>query len=165
MDNTLTIISVIGSLASIAAALWAWQQARLSNDAADRSESIKEQLINHKKTSDLVELETLLNATRRTFTKYGSENSDNLLGFNQNEDAKTALEFIHKLITLRDYFFSPEGNTAEETFDKINHQIDAFKNAKDSAEISVHGKLILNSIVIFSPYINRELAEQREQVS
>lgn len=162
MEVAMAVLTVVGTLASFYGARIAWKQAGISKSAAELAGRIKEQLINHRRTSELSELQVHIESTKRTFLKYGSAKPSSLTGINHSADAEVALEFIHKLKSLRDYFSAPEGNAADDAFDEINAELGKFKSAKNSKEISDVGESILNKVVMFSPILKKELTEQKE---
>ncbi len=162
MEVAMAVLTVVGTLASFYGARIAWKQAGISKSAAELAGRIKEQLINHRRTSELSELQVHIESTKRTFLKYGSAKPSSLTGINHSADAEVALEFIHKLKSLRDYFSAPEGNAADDAFDEINAELGKFKSAKNSKEISGVGESILNKVVMFSPILKKELTEQKE---
>ena len=162
MDIAMAVLSVVGTLASFYGAWVAWKQAGISKSAAELAARIKEQLVNHRRTSELSELQVHLESTKRTFLKYGSAKPSSLTGINHNADTEVALEFIHKLKSLRDYFSAPEGNAADDAFDEINADLGKFKSARSSKDISDIGGSILNKVVTFSPILRKELTEQKE---
>lgn len=162
MEVALAVLTVVGTIASLYGARTSWKQAGISKSAAELAGRIKEQLINHRKTSELSELQVHIESTKRTFLKYGSAKPSSLTGINHSADAEVALEFIHKLKSLRDYFSAPEGNAADDAFDEINVELGKFKTAKNTKEISDVGESILNKVVMFSPILKKELIEQKE---
>lgn len=162
MEVAMAVLTVVGTLASFYGARIAWKQAGISKSAAELAGRIKEQLINHRRTSELSELQVHIESTKRTFLKYGSAKPSSLTGINHSADAEVALEFIHKLKSLRDYFSAPEGNAADDAFDEINAELGKFKSAKNSKEISDVGESILNKVVMFSPILKKELTDQKE---
>ncbi|SHK26816.1 hypothetical protein SAMN05216369_1280 [Marinobacter antarcticus] len=162
MEVAMAVLSVVGTLASFYGAWIAWNQAGISKSAANLAGRIKEQLINHRRTSELSELQVYIDSTKRTFLKYGSAKPSSLTGTNHNTDAEVALEFIHKLKSLRDYFSAPDGNAADDAFDEINIDLGRLKSARSSKDISDIGESILNKVVMFSPILKKELTEQKE---
>ena len=162
MEVAMAVLTVVGTLTSFYGAWIAWKQAGISKSAAELAGRIKEQLINHRRTSELSELQVHIESTKRTFLKYGSAKPSSLTGVNHSADVEVALEFIHKLKSLRDYFSAPEGNVADNAFDEINAELGKFKAAKDSKKISDVGESILNKVVMFSPILKKELTEQKE---
>ena len=118
--------------------------------------------MNHRKTSELSELQVHIESTKRTFLKYGSAKPSSLTGINHSADAEVAFEFIHKLKSLRDYFSAPEGDAADDAFNEINVELGKFKAANSLIQISNIGESILNKVVMFSPILKKELTEQKE---
>jgi hypothetical protein len=162
MEVAMAVLSVIGTLASFYGAWVAWKQAGISKTAAELASRIKEQLINLRRTSELSELKVHIESTKKTFLKYGSAKPSSLTGINHRADAEVALEFIHKLKSLRDYFSAPEGNAADDAFDEIGAELNGFKLAKGANDISDIGETILNKVAMFSPVLKKALTEQKE---
>lgn len=162
MEVAMAILSVVGTLASFYGAWIAWKQAGISKSAAKLASKIKKQLINHRRTSELSELQVHIESTKITFLKYGSAEPSSLTGIKHSADAEVALEFIHNLKSLREYFSASEGNAADDAFDEINVELGKFKSAKTSKDISDIGESILNKVVMFSPILRKELTEQKE---
>lgn len=162
MEVAMSVLSIVGTLASFYGAWVAWKQAEISKSAAELAGRIKEQLINHRRTSELSELQVLIESTRKNFLKYGSGKPSSLTGINHSADAEVALEFIHKLKSFRDFFAATEENTADVAFDEISAELDRFKSAKNVKEISEIGGSILKKVVMFSPVLKKELTEQKE---
>mgnify|MGYP000069152826 CR=1 FL=1 len=162
MEVTMTVLTVVGTFASFYGAWIAYKQAGISKSAAQLANRIKTQLMNHRKTSELSELQVHIESTKRTFLKYGSAKPSSLTGINHSADAEVAFEFIHKLKSLRDYFSAPEGNAADDAFNEINVELGKFKAANSLIQISNIGESILNKVVMFSPILKKELTEQKE---
>ena len=162
MEVTKTVLTVVGTFASFYGAWIAYKQAGISKSAAQLANRIKTQLMNHRKTSELSELQVHIESTKRTFLKYGSAKPSSLTGINHSADAEVAFEFIHKLKSLRDYFSAPEGNAADDAFNEINVELGKFKAANSLIQISNIGESILNKVVMFSPILKKELTEQKE---
>lgn len=72
MEVTMTVLTVVGTFASFYGAWIAYKQAGISKSAAQLANRIKTQLMNHRKTSELSELQVHIESTKRTFLKYGS---------------------------------------------------------------------------------------------
>lgn len=156
------IINWLGSFCSILGAIYALRQANIAKKAASLAQSIKQQLISHRKTSELSELQALLSTAQKAFTKYGSSSPRGLVGIAHNADAEVVLDFIHKLKSFRGYFVDQLTNAADETYTEINLELVEFRKASSGAKISEHGSNILNSIVSFSPNLKSELTDQKE---
>ena len=84
MEVAMAVLSVVGTLASFYGAWVAWKQAGVSRSAAELAGRIKEQQINHRRTSELSELQVHLEYTRRSFLKYGSDEPSSLIGINHS---------------------------------------------------------------------------------
>jgi hypothetical protein len=162
MNLFLTILSGLGSLASIAGAVYACKQAGISKTAAELAQNIKNQLINNRKTSELTELQILLDSAQKAFLKYASTQHTSLVGNDKIADAHKALDFISKLKAFRDYFNSDSGNAADKTYTAINTEVTNFKNATNNPDTVTYGTNIHTRITSFSPLLNKKLTGQKE---
>lgn len=99
MDNQaiLTAFSVLGSIASIIGAYWAFKEARKSKSFSELSKSIRNELISRR---NLVESSTLLDETQKLINRLGkigpSIDLKKLKGF----DFKPLIEYITEYQTL-----------------------------------------------------------------
>lgn len=155
----------IGSVCSILGAGYAFYQASISKSAAEISTSIKNQLINHRKTSELSELQALLRTAQNAFNKYASSNPSSLKGVDHNSNAQVVLEFINKLKASREYFADHFENAADKTYDEINAKLTLFRSTTASTKVSTIGAEILTSITGFSPNLQRELNAHKEKTA
>ena len=155
----------IGSVCSILGAAYACYQANISKSAAELSQTIKNQLINHRKTSELAGLEVMLRSAQNAFSKYASSNPSSLRGIDHTSDAQVVLEFINKLKALREYFADQSDNAADKAYDEINENLTKFKANSSPAKLSSIGSEILTSITGFSPSLQRELNVHKEKTS
>lgn len=153
----------IGSVCSILGAGYACYQASISKSAARISTLIQKQLINHRKTSELSELQALLRAAQNTFNKYASSNPSSLIGVDHNLNAQVVLEFMNKLKALREYFSDNSDNAADSTYNEINANLKLFRSATIPNKVSAIGADILTSITGFSPNLQRELNAHKEK--
>lgn len=156
-------INLIGSVCSILGAIFALYQARASKSAAEISESIKIQLIDHRKISDLAELQALLKSAQNAFNKYGTSNPSSLKGVDHNSDAEVVLEFINKLLVYREYFSDYLSNAADDTYNDIYSTLSKFKSTNSPNTVSKLGAEILNSVTGFSPNLQKELNSNKEK--
>ena len=65
-------LSIIGSVASIGGAIWAWREAVKSSKSASKAEKIKTQMINQRKTSELSELKPLVFSATECVKRYST---------------------------------------------------------------------------------------------
>jgi len=156
------LISWIGSICSIVGAIIALRQAGIAKNSAGIAQSIKIQLSSHRVTSELSELQVLLNAAQNSFNKYGAASPAQLKGIDHNSDAQVVLSFINKLKSLRDYFSDHSDNVADDIYEEINSLLADFRSTTAAKNISGNGSKILTAITGFSPHLQRELTAQKE---
>lgn len=155
-------ITIIGTLASFYGAYLAWQEAKKAKTSAELAKRAKEQLINHRKTSELSELQVLLSAAEKSLTKYKTANPTSLVGSSHHSDSEPIVAFMSKLKAYNEYFFNLDGNVADKAYKDIDSELISFRNANDIHKISHHGITMLNIIVNFAPILKREFTEKKE---
>lgn len=74
------VLTVIGSIASIIGALWAWKQAVDASGSATKAEEIKSQIINQRKTSELSEIKPLLEQSLTAMRRYSTRMAASIIG-------------------------------------------------------------------------------------
>lgn len=157
-------ISVIGSIASILGAIWAWKEAKKSKTSAELAQRIKDQLIGHRKTSELAELQALLSTAQKKFTKYGASNPKALAGIDHHADSESLLSFMHTLKSYNEYFEGEHENVADKFYDDIEKTLQLFRTSSSINNITEHGNSILNKLANFSPILKREFTSKKESV-
>jgi len=146
------IISVVGSLASLWGAWYAWNQAKKSELAAAFSQRIKSQLIHHRDIENLSQLEPLYKKSITKMRKYAVQSINELSGLSPQVDADHVQEYISEVYALSDLF---PGNKSEHLYKKVNALIQKFVNTNQNQERKELGNEIHNELVAFSLVFNK----------
>ncbi|ARR51891.1 hypothetical protein ETN89_20545 (plasmid) [Photobacterium damselae subsp. damselae] len=146
------LISVLGSIASLWGAWFAWKQAKESQLAASLAERIKNQLMHHRDIENISKLEPLLKVAINKMRKYSVNRGEDSAGFSPNFDADHVQEYINEVYAYADYF--PE-NKAHELYSKVNTLIQGFVNSQNDADRKKLGNDIHNELVAFSYIFNQ----------
>lgn len=157
------ILTIVGTIASLLGAWWSWSEAKKSAASASVASKIKMQLINHRKTSELAELQALLATAQKLLTKYAASKPASLAGIDHHADSESIISFMHKLKTYNEYFYQIEENIADTIYNKIDSDLQKFQSSILIDDISLHGRSMLNTIVNFSPILKREFTDKREE--
>ena len=97
-----TIVSAVASLLGAGIAIW---QASKAKSAAREAERVKEQILDHRQTSELSKIESSCRRAQNAMVKYGPASPLNsLLGVDPEHDAKEVQDFLLLITEHRDYF-------------------------------------------------------------
>ena len=146
------IVSILGSIASLWGAWYAWLQAKESKLAASFAEKIKNQLIHHRDIESISKLEPLAKTSISKMRKYSVNRGDELSGITPQYDADHVQEYINEVYALADYF--PD-NKAHLLYQKVNALIQSFVDSNQDQERKKLGNEIHNELVAFSLVFNK----------
>ena len=164
-------ITIVGTLATVAGAVLSFWQAKISQNAAKASISaakdakkVRAELIDHRKASELSQIQTTCRKAQKSMEKYGPGSSpSSLIGVSPEKDAQDVQEFVLLLMENRVYFGNETSNDADDFCEKIYPLLDKFAQSQD-AEPRKHGRLILLLISEMTSVIKKLLDAKREDV-
>lgn len=159
------IISVIGSFASVGAAIWAYVEARKSKSAANKAESVRNEIIYLRKT---VEVSQVYSETKRLLTvvsKVGpSFNQSVFAGINCVDIAKEVEIFSSFILEQSEHFSKDFNNKAKELNNDLKNDIENLSEAVSFDDTKKYGKSIYYKIESFIPVVKKLSDEKKEQV-
>lgn len=165
MKDIETWISVIGSIASIGAAIWAWVEARKSFQSATQAESVKNEIINRRKIVEVSQVYAETSRILTTVSKVGpSCNSGMLRGINCASIAKEVEEYSRYINEQSSHFTEFFDNKAKELCSSLNSDIEALSEAKSFEDKKTAGKSIYYKINNFMPTVKSLSDEKKENV-
>lgn len=147
------ILSIVGSVASLWGAWYAWNQAKKSEFSASLAEVIKKQLIHHRDIESISKLEPLSKISITKMRKYSVQRIDELSGVSPQTDADHVQEYINEIYALSDYF--PD-RKVEILYNKVNALIQKFVGTNKDDERKKLGNDIHNELVAFSLVFNNK---------
>lgn len=141
--DAITIIGIIGAIASIYGAYIAIQAKNNAKSSADIAETAKNKIINKQKTTEIGEILYHSKRVQQTFGKYSIAQSNKSLA---------GVEFKNDAVVLQDYIFSFNENRGiledhssidtNGTYQELNRLLDKFSNATSADEKKDYGKQI-----------------------
>jgi len=150
------LLTVIGTIASLIGAIIAYRQAAEAKKSANEAESIKNQIISHRTTSELSQLQTRCRKAQNAMAKYGpAASSSSLQGVDKENDAKEVQEFILLVKEHRGYFGPMSRNQADILCDKTNRLLNDFSEEMDYLKQKELGTKILLHINEFAAVIKK----------
>jgi len=160
MEN---LISIIGSIASVGSAIWAFIEAKKSSDAATKAEVLRDELIDRRK---IVEVSQVHSETKRILSvvsKVGpSCNARLLKGVDCAEIAKEVEVFSSFILEQRGHFTECFENKAKELNEDLKDNIEGLAEAVAFEDKKKHGKNIFYKIQNFMPAVKELSDEKRE---
>lgn len=158
-------LSIIGSVASIGGAIWAWKEAVKSSKSATKAEQIKAQMINQRKTSELSELKPLVLDATDSVKRYSTTMVSSLIGADETTKETEAAKIqtlLNKIVEFSDYF--PE-NFANQFFETSHNSLQKFLEANSPGDSKKHGMDLHKQMVDFSSVLRKNLTEKKESTT
>lgn len=161
-----TWISVIGSIASIGGAGWAWCQAVQASKSATKAEKVKGEIIERRKIVEVSQVHRETTRILQIVSKVGpSCNSSTLRGVNCSHIATEVAEYSRFLNEHSSHFTDFFENKARDLCASLKDDIEKLAEAKSFDEKKSAGKSIYYKIDEFVPTVKSLSDEKRESVS
>jgi len=163
--DVVSIIAIIGTVASIGGAVVAVWQAKRSTSAANEARLVRAQLIGHRQASELTQLHIVCKKAQKSMEKYGPGSVPaNLHGISPEKDAQDVQEFLLLIKENRLHFGNQFPNEADDFCDKLAPILNSFAQAKKPNDLRQHGTQILLHLSNMTSITKKYLDGKREQV-
>ncbi|OIN06171.1 hypothetical protein BFS86_19360 [Shewanella algae] len=156
------VLTVIGSIASIIGALWAWKQAVDASGSATKAEEIKSQIINQRKTSELSEIRPLLEQSLTAMRRYSTRMAASIIGdepTSKEDEAEKVQACLNKIMEYSEYF---QDDFASQFYETAHDSLQKFLNSTVPEEVKKHGMDLHKQMVDFSSVLRKQINEKRE---
>jgi len=161
----MSILTVIGTVASIIGAWVSVKYASKASDAAKEAKRIKSQLIDQRKASELTKLQVSCKRALGSMVKYGPASSPtSLAGISTEKDSFDVQEFILLIKEHRTLFSNKTPNEADEFCTVLTPLLDDFANSSTTKDQLKFGKQIVMDLSSISAAIKKRLDSRRETV-
>ena len=159
-------ISIIGSIASIGGAIWAWFQAVEASNSANKAEKVKDEIINRREVIEISQVHKETTRILQIVSKVGpSCNSSTIRGINCSNIAADVSEYSRFLNEYSSYFTDRFENKAKTLCVSLKKNIEELAEAKTFDDKKKAGKSIYYKIDEFVPIVKSISDESREAVS
>ncbi len=159
-------ISIIGSLASIGGAVWAWFQAVQASKSATKAEKVKSEIIERRKLIEVSQVYTETNRILNVVSKVGpSCNPSTLRGVNCSHIAADVAKYSRFLNEHSSYFTEFFDNKAKDLCSSIKADIEKLAEAKSFDDKKNAGKSIYYKIDDFMPIVKSLSDDKKENVA
>jgi len=147
-------LSIIGAIASIVGAWWAFYEAKKATKAASEAEIVRNEIIERRKIIELSQVHNETNRILNIVSKVGpSCNEEVLREINCADIAKQVEEYSRLLNEQSSHFSSLFENEAKKLCTNLNEDIEALSEAKSFNEKKQAGKSIYYKINRFLPTV------------
>lgn len=161
--DMLSVLTIVGSIASLVGAWISVQQARKSKTAAEEAKKVRAQLVDHRKTSDLAQMQIQCRKAQKSMEKYGPGSvPSSLKGVDPAHDAREVQDFILYISEHRAYFGNKSPNKADEFCQVVTPLLDSFAQASTPDELRKNGKQIVIHLANMAAIIKRHLDARKE---
>ena len=159
------IITIIGAIASIIGAGFACWEASKAKGSADDAKRVRTQLIDHRKASELTNIQASCKRALESMKKYGPASTPySLLGNDSQKDGNDVQDFIFLLKLERAHFGPKNPNEADEFCDVLIPLLEDFSNSSLPEDYIKYGKLIVINLSSITAAIKKRLDSKREAV-
>lgn len=157
------LLSVLGSVASIGAAIWAFIEARKAAESASKAIKVRNEMIDRRKLVEVSKVHAQTDRILSAVSKIGpSCNVKKLKGVDFHGIAKEVEEYARYINEQSSNFSDLFVNKASSLCNDLNKDIEALSEAPDPETIKEVGKRIYYKINGFMPFV-KDLADERQE--
>lgn len=161
-----TSISIIGSIASIGGAIWAFVEARKAASSASKAEAVRDEIIERRKIVEVSQVHAETSRILKVVSKVGPSCNQSLLrGVNCSSIAKDVEEYSRYINEHSSHFTDFFENKAKELCELLNPDIENLSEAKSFDDKKSAGKSIYYKINNFMPFVKELADDKKEQVA
>ena len=159
-----SVISIVGSIASICGAIWAFVEANKSTNAATKSERLRDELVHRRKMVEVSQVHSETSRVLSVVSKVGpSCNAKLLKGVNCVDIAKEVEVYARFIFEQSGHFTDFFENKAKELCDDLKDDIEALSEAVSFEDKKRYGKSIYYKIQNFMPAVKQLSDEKKER--
>lgn len=152
---------IIGAIASIGSAIYAWNYANNAKKYAERS---AEQIANQRRISELSELDSQWNETYKSIAIFGSgARVSELSGKNPSEAARIVQDYLVKINKYQSSF--QEVDNIEDIIKNLDNKLVQFSKARSGVDLKASGSDLLNNLSSLNSKIHKILTALRENIN
>tara|TARA_R110002111_G_scaffold28748_1_gene60904 strand:- start:1432 stop:1932 length:501 start_codon:yes stop_codon:yes gene_type:complete len=160
MEN---LLSIVASVASIGAAIWAFIEAGKAADSASQAVEVRNEMIDRRRLVEVSKVHAQTDRILSVVSKIGpSCNTKKLKGVDFHGIAKEVEEYARFLNEQSSNFSDLFINKASSLCNELNEDIEALSEAPNPEAIKDVGKRIYYKINSFMPFV-KDLADERQE--
>lgn len=159
-------LSILGSIASIGGAIYAYHQAGQSRKYAIEAQQLRDELVNRRKLVEVSQVHNETNRILKVASKVGPTcTATSIKGIDVAGIAQEVEEYSRFLNAQSSHFSEFFSNRASELCTSLNNDIETLSEAVEFEEIKAVGKSIYYKINGFFPVVKSLTDEKKEQNS
>lgn len=157
------LLSILGSVASIGAAIWAFVEAGKAAESASQAAEVRNEMIDRRRLVEVSKVHAQTDRVLSVVSKIGpSCNVKKLKGVDFHGIAKEVEEYARYLNEQSSNFSDLFVNKASSLCNELKEDIEALSEASDPETIKDIGKRIYYKINSFMPFV-KDLADERQE--
>ena len=159
-----SLLTLIGSIASIAGALWAFYEAKKASTFANKAEVLRDEMVQRREMVEVTQVHAETTRILKVASKVGpSTNSILLQGVNCADVAKEIEEYSRYINEQSSHFSVFFENKAQELCSDLREDIELLAEARSFKDKKTCGKSIYYKIYNFMPTVKQLSDEKRER--
>ncbi len=161
-----SLLSILGSIASIGGAYYAYRQARRSRKYATEAQNLRDELINRRKLIEVSQVHSETNRILKVVSKVGPTSTvTSIKGINVTSISQDVEEYSRYLNSQHSHFSELFRNRAAKLCKSLNPDIEKLSESMEFEDIKSAGKSIYYKINDFLPLVKSLTDEKKEQSS
>ncbi len=159
-----TFLSIVSSIVSIVAAIWAWVEARNASSSATAAERVREELADRRKLAEVAQIHSEIKRVLGVVSRVGPTSTPQLVrGLNCADIAREVETFVAMLLERGSHFTDLYSDRATELRSDLRVDIEGLAEAQTFEDKKRHGKSIYYKIESFTPVVKRLADAKQEQ--
>lgn len=159
-----SLLTIIGSIASIGGAIWACYEAKNAANSATKAEKVRDEMIHRRKMVEVTQVHAETKRILKVVSKVGpSCNSTLIRGVNCADIAKDVEEYSRFINEQSSHFTMFFENKAKELCEDLRDDIESLAEAKSYEDKKSAGKSIYYKIYNFMPTVKQLSDEKKER--
>ena len=156
-------LSIVGSIASIFSAIWAFREAKNAARAADAAERTRREMVDRRDLAEVAQIHAEIKRILSLVARVGPTSTAQLIkGVNCADIAREVEVFIAMLLERRSHFSDFYGDRATELRNDLRTDIEGLAEAKTFEDKKRFGKSIYYRIENFTPVV-KELSDEKQE--
>lgn len=158
-----TFLSIVGSVASIFGAIWAWVEAKKAARSADAAERVRQELVDRRKLVEVAQIHSEIKRVLGVVAKVGPTSTPQLVRGLNCADIAREVETFAAMLLERGSHFSDLSDHAMVMRDDLRADIEGLAEAKTFEDKKRYGKSIYYKIERFIPMVKQLADAKKEQ--
>lgn len=158
-----TFLSIVGSIASVFGAIWAFLQAKKAARSADAAERVRQELVDRRKLTEVAQIHSETKRVLSVVAQVGPTSTvQRVKGLNCADIARQVEAFAAMLLEQRSHFSERYADRASELRNDLKLDIEGLAEARTFEDKKRYGKSIYYKIENFTPMV-KQLADAKQE--